>query len=152
MNREVGEVAGLGRVLRRGLAAPADEQLAEAPAHEARVGVKAREAVLRIEGEELLKEPGGFGMGPGEGGVDRTEGGREGIGLVKLEQPAADLAAARADGEQVEEMLILFRGAIRGEQALQGGGIEVLVLHAILLQSFLNEGIVAHFGNIVYLR
>jgi hypothetical protein len=140
MNREVGQVDGLGGVLRCGLAAPADEQLAEAPAHEARVGVKAGEAFLRSEGEKLLKEPGGLGTGSGEGGVDRTESGREGVGLVKLEQPAADLAAARADGEQVEEMLILFRGAIRGEQALQGGGIEVLVLHAIPPSKLLERG------------
>jgi hypothetical protein len=127
-------------VLRCGLAAPADEQLAEAPAHEARFDVKAGETLLWVEREELRQELRRLGAGAGESGVDRAEERGEGVGLVKLEQPAADLAAARADGEQVEEVFILFRGAIRGEQALQGGCIEVLVLHAIPPSKLLERG------------
>jgi hypothetical protein len=133
VDREVGQVKGLGGLLGSGLAASADEQLAEAPAHEALVGVKTGKALLRIEGEEVLQELGRFGSRAGEGGVDGTEDRGEGVGLVKLEQPAADFATAGADGEQVEELLVLLRRPVRGEQVLQGGGIEMLVLHAILL-------------------
>jgi hypothetical protein len=50
--------------------------------------------------------------------------------LVKREQPTADLTATRADGEQVEELLVLLRRPVHGEQVLQGGGIEMFVLHA----------------------
>jgi hypothetical protein len=52
---------------------------------------------------------------------------------VKLEQPAADLAAAGADGEQVKELLVLPHRPVCGEQVLQGVGIEMVVLHANLL-------------------
>src|SRR5688572_16913391 len=44
---EVGEVPGLGGLLRRGLAAPTDQQLAEPPAQEAAIGIKAGKAFLR---------------------------------------------------------------------------------------------------------
>ena len=125
---------GLGRLLRCGLAASSDQQLAEAPAHEAPVGVEAGEAFLRSEGKELLQEPGCFCAGAGEGGVDGPEDRREGVRLVKLEEPASDLSTAGADGEQMEELLVLFHRPVHGEQALQGGGIEVSVLHAILLE------------------
>jgi hypothetical protein len=33
----------------------------------------------------------------------------------------------------VEELLVLFQRPVCGEQALQGGGIEMFVLHAVLL-------------------
>jgi hypothetical protein len=95
--------------------------------------MEASEAFLRIEGKELFEEPGRFGAGPGESGVDRTEDRGKGVGLVKLEQPPADFTTTGADGEQVEELCVLFRRPVHGEQALQGGGIEVIVLHAILL-------------------
>ena len=58
---------------------------------------------------------------------------------MELEEPAAHLSALGADGEQVEELLILLDGAIHGEQALQRGGIEMLMLHAILLGVFWTE-------------
>jgi hypothetical protein len=130
---KVCEVEGLGRLLWRGLAAPPDQELAEAPAHEALVSMKAGEALLRIEGEELLQEPGRLGTRPSEGGVDGAKDRGEGVGLVKLEKPTADLSTAGADSEQMKEMFVLLRRSIHGEQALQGGGIEMLVLHAILL-------------------
>jgi len=133
MDCEVSEVEGLGRLLRGGLAAPADEQLAETPAHEARVGVETGEAFLRIEREELLQEAGRLRARASEGGVDRTEDRGESVGLVKFEQPAADLSATRTDGEQVEKLLVLLHRPVCGEQVLQSGGIEMLVLHAILL-------------------
>lgn len=47
MNREVGEVDCRGRLLRRGLTASADQQLAEAPAHETLVGVEAGESLVQ---------------------------------------------------------------------------------------------------------
>jgi len=94
--------------------------------------VEAGKAFLWIEGEELFEEPRRFGARPGQGGVDQTEDRRKCVGFVKLEQPAADLFTSGADGEQMEELLVLLRRPVRGEQALQGGGIEVLVLHAIL--------------------
>jgi len=95
--------------------------------------VEAGEACFRIEGKELAQELRRLGAGAGEGGVDGAEDWGEGLGLVKLEQPAADLSAARADGEQVKELLVLLHCPVCGEQVLQGGGIEMLVLHAILL-------------------
>jgi hypothetical protein len=49
---------------------------------------------------------------------------------VQFEQPAAHLPAVRTDGEHVEELLGLLGRAVCGEQVLQGGGIEMLVLHA----------------------
>jgi hypothetical protein len=73
MDCQVSEVHGLGRLLRCGLAAPADQQLAEAPAHETRIGVEPGEAFLRSQGEKLLQEPGRLGARPGEGGIDRAE-------------------------------------------------------------------------------
>jgi hypothetical protein len=148
MDGKVCEVEGLGRLLWRGLAAPPDQELAEAPAHEARVGMKVGEAFLRSEGEKLLQERGRLDTRPSEGGVEGAEDSREGLGLVKLEQPTADLSTAGADSEQVEEMFVLLRRSIHGEQALQGSGIEMLVLHAILLRGVLNEGIIAYLGNV----
>ena len=65
MDREVGEVDGFCRLLRRSLAAPADQQLAEAPAHEVRVGMEAGQTFLRIERREHLQELGGLGPRPG---------------------------------------------------------------------------------------
>lgn len=67
MDGEVGEVYGLGSLFGCGLAAPADQELAEAPAHEAVIGVKAGEgeAFLRIEGEELREKLGRLGARPG---------------------------------------------------------------------------------------
>jgi hypothetical protein len=101
--------------------------------------LKSGEAVLGIERRELFQKLGGLGAGPGEGGVDQTELWREGLGLVKLEQPAADRSAMGTDGQEMEELLVLLRRPICGEQALQSGGIEVLVLHAILLSKFLQK-------------
>ena len=59
------------------------------------------------------------------------------VGLVKLEEPASHLAAAGADGEQMEELLVLPGGAVQGQQVLQGVGVEVPVLHSILLTELL---------------
>ena len=53
---------------------------------------------------------------------------------MQLEEPAADLSAPGTDGQQVKEVLILLGRPIHGEQTLQRGGIQVLVLHAILLR------------------
>jgi hypothetical protein len=53
VDRQVGEVDGLSRLLRCGLAAPADQQLAEAPAHETRIIVQPGEAFLPIRREAL---------------------------------------------------------------------------------------------------
>lgn len=92
------------------------------PTDEALVGVKACEAFLRVEGKDFFQEPGRLGAGAGEGGVDRAKNRREGVGLVKL---TADLPAPRADGEQMDELLVLLRRSVHGEQVLQGGGIEV---------------------------
>lgn len=132
MDREVGEVEGLGRLLRGGVAASVDQELAEAPAHETRVGMESGEAFLRSEREKLLQQRGCLGAGAGERGVDESEDRREGVGFVKLEQPASHLPAARADREQMEELLVLCRRPVCGEQVFQGGGIEMSVLHAIL--------------------
>jgi hypothetical protein len=95
--------------------------------------VKASETFLRSQEEKLFQEPRSLGARPGEGGIDEPEDRRECVGLVKLEQPASHLPAARADGEQVKELLVLLRRSVCGEQVLQGGGIEMFVLHAILL-------------------
>jgi hypothetical protein len=137
MNGQVGEVDGLGRLLRRGLAALADQQLAQAPAHETRIGMQPGEAFLRSQGEKLLQEPGRFGARPCEGGVDESENRVKDVGLMKLEQPASNLSTTGANGEQVEELLVLLRRPVCGQLALQGGGIEMSVLHAILLQGLL---------------
>jgi hypothetical protein len=137
MDRQVGEVDRFGGLLRCRPAAPPDQQLTEAPAYEACVGVESIEALVRIEGEQLIQESGGFGAGPGQDGVEEPEDRREGVGLMQLEEPAAHLAAAGADGEQVEKLLILLRGSVRGQQVLQGGGVEVPVLHSILLAGLL---------------
>ena len=94
--------------------------------------MEAGEAFLRIEGEEFLQQAEGLGTRASQGGVDRAEDRRELFGLVKLEQPAADLSAAGANGEQVKELLVLVRCPVCGEQVPQGGGIEMSVLHAIL--------------------
>lgn len=132
MDGQVSEVEGLGRVVRRGLSAFADKELAEAPAYEAGVRVEAGEAVLGIESGELAQELGRFGAGAGEDGVDEAEDGREGVSLVQLEEPAAGLPADGTHCHEIEELLVLLNRAIDGEQALQGGGIEMLVLHAFL--------------------
>ncbi|HKH48668.1 MAG TPA: hypothetical protein VKM72_28725 [Thermoanaerobaculia bacterium] len=77
MNSQVREVGGLGCVLGCCLAAPKHQQLAQPPAHETGVGVKAGQAFSWIEGNEHFQKPGRLGTRPGEGGVDRTEtGGR----------------------------------------------------------------------------
>jgi hypothetical protein len=48
----------------------------------------------------------------------------------------------------MEELLVLLRRPVGGEQVLQGGGIEVFVLHAILLfRASLSERIIAHRGD-----
>jgi hypothetical protein len=133
VDRKIGEVNSLGWLLRSRLAALADQQLAEAPTREAPVAVDAIEAFLHVECEKLLQEPGRFGTGSGESGVDEPEDRGECVGLVQLEQPASGLPAAGTDGEQVEELRVLLRRPVCGEQVLQVGGIEVLVLHATLL-------------------
>lgn len=55
---------------------------------------------------------------------------------MQLKQPAARLSANGAHGQQREELLILLRRAIDGEQALQSGSAEMLVLHASLLSGY----------------
>jgi hypothetical protein len=102
-----------------------------------RVRVESGEAFFGIEQEKLFQELRGFGAGPGENSVEESEDRREGVGLVQLEEPSAHLAAVGADGEQVEELLVLLRGSVRGQQVLQGGGVEVPVLHSILLAELL---------------
>jgi hypothetical protein len=98
--------------------------------------VQKGESVLG-ESRELFQKTGRFGAGAGQGSVDGTEDRREGLGLMKPEQPAAHLAASRTHGQQVEELLILLGRPIRSEQAVQCGGIEVLVLHAFSPLGFL---------------
>jgi hypothetical protein len=137
VDREVGKVEGLGGLLRSGLAAPANQQLAEAPTHEAQVVMEAGEAFLRSQREKVFQEPRRLGAGSGEGGVDRSEDRGERIGLVKCEKPASHLPAARANGEQVKELLVLLHRPICCEQVLQSGGIEMPVLHVSLLSELL---------------
>ena len=55
---------------------------------------------------------------------------------MKLKNPPADLSARRADGQKMKKLLILVGRPVCGEQALQGGGIEMSVLHADLLSLF----------------
>jgi hypothetical protein len=109
MDCQVGEIEGVGWLLRRHLTAPVDQQLAESPAHKTRIGVNAGKALLRSKLEKLLQKSGSLGTGPGEDGVDEAKDGGEGVGLAKLEQPASDLAAVGTDGEQVEELRVLLR-------------------------------------------
>jgi hypothetical protein len=130
VDRELGEVDSVGCSLQCALAALADEELAQPPAHEARIGVDVGKAVLAIEKRELFQKSGRLGAGPGEDGVDQSEDGGQSFGLVKLEQPAADLVAGGTDGQEMEELLVLLGGSVHGEQALHGGGIKMLVLHA----------------------
>jgi len=136
MDGEVREVEGFGGLLRRGLAAVPHEEFAEPPAHEAAIGVELGEAVRWIEVRELLEKAGRLGAGAGQGGVDGTEDGREGLGTVEVEEPASHFSARRANGQQVEELLVLLGGAVCSEQMFQRGGIEMLVLHAFLLASY----------------
>lgn len=133
MNGQIGEVDGVGWLLGCGLA-PAGQQLAETPACEAPVGMNAGEAFLHVKCEEIVQEARRLGSGPGEGSVDEPEDRRKAVRLVKLEQPASYLPASGADGEQVEELFVLLRRPVGGEQILQGSGIEMLVLHSILLE------------------
>jgi hypothetical protein len=93
------------------------------------------EALFRIQGEKLFQEPRSLGTGPGERGIDQSEDRRESLGPMEIEEPASYLPATGADGEQMKELLVLLHGSIHGKPALQGGGIEVLVLHGILLAS-----------------
>ena len=132
MDCEVGEVDGFECLLRGGPAALADQELAQSPAHEPRVRPEVGKAGLWTKKDELFQKPGSLSAGPGEGGVDQAEHGREGLGLMQLEQPAACLSANRAGSQQVEELLILLRRSVDGEQALQSGSIEMLVIHAFL--------------------
>jgi hypothetical protein len=133
---EVCEMEGLGGLVRCGLTTVPHEELAEAPAYEAAIGVEQGEAVRRIEVLDLVEKAGSLRAGAGQGSVDRTEDRREGLGAVEVEEPASHLSARRADGQQVEELLVLLGGAVCGEQIFQRGGIEVLVLHAFLLASY----------------
>jgi hypothetical protein len=105
------------------------------------------EALFRIQGEKLFQEPRSLGTGPGERGIDRSKDGRESLGPVEIEEPASYLPATWADGEQMKELLVLLHGSIHGEPALQGGGIEVLVLHGFLLGIFLSGRIIAHLED-----
>ncbi len=98
-----------------------DQELAQSPAHEPRVGLEVGKAGLWIESGELFQKPGSLSAGPGEGGVDQAEHGREGLGLMQLEQPAARLSTNGARSQQIEELLILLGRPIDGEQALQSG-------------------------------
>jgi hypothetical protein len=132
MDSQLGEMDGVGGVRTRCLAALADEELAEPPAHETGLGVEGGEASLRNEGDELSQELGRLGAGSGENGVDESEDRREGMGLVQLEEPAAGLTTDRTGRQGMKEMLVLLDGAVDGEQTFQGGGIEMLVLHAFL--------------------
>jgi len=91
---QVGEVEGLGGLVRRCLTALADQELAESPAHEAGLGVEADEAVFGRRGEEVGQEARGFRSGAGEDGVDEAEEGRQGSRLVELEEPASRLGQA----------------------------------------------------------
>jgi hypothetical protein len=114
------------------LAALADEELAESPARETGIGAETGEAAPGNGSDERLQEQGRFGAGTGEDGVDKPEDRREGVGLAQLEEPAAGLAADGAGRQRMEEVLVLLGRAVDGEQTFQGGGIEVLVLHAFL--------------------
>lgn len=124
---------------RRNVAALANQQLAQTPAHEAVIGMEMGEAVLGIEGGELVEKPRCLGAGACESGVDRAEEGREGASLVKLQQPASCPAASGAHGKQMEEQLVLLSRPVDREQPLQSGDVKVLVFHAILLMSYLGR-------------
>jgi hypothetical protein len=105
---QVGEVGGLGGVFRCGLAALVDEELAESPAHKAWSDVEMGKAVLGVEGGELFQELGRFSTGPSQDGVDQAEDGREGVGPVQIEKPAAHLSTGRTHRQSVEELLVLL--------------------------------------------
>jgi hypothetical protein len=124
-------------ILRCGLATLTDQQLTESPAHEPLVGVKSIEAFFGVQGQQLLQDLGSLSAGPGEDGVQESEDRGKGVGLVKRQQPAPHLAAAGADGQQMEELLVLPGSPVDRQQMLQGGGIKMPVLHAILLVELL---------------
>jgi hypothetical protein len=58
---------------------------------------------------------------------------------VKIEEIAAGFAAFRADGDQVKQAAVLVFGAVLGQEALQGGPVQVIVLQARLSVSCLLE-------------
>lgn len=77
MDGEVGEMDSFSGVCRRGLAALANEELAEPPARETRLGLETGEAALGNGSDERLQEPGRFGARTGKDGVDEPKtGGR----------------------------------------------------------------------------
>jgi hypothetical protein len=96
MDGQVGEVEGFGGLLWRGLAALADQQLAQAPAHIPPADLEAGKAVLGIKRRELFQELRSLSAGPGEGGFDGTKNEGKGLSLVKLEQPASGCSARGA--------------------------------------------------------
>jgi len=79
---------------------------------------------------EDLPEARRLGPGAGEGHVHRSEQRRQGSGPVEIEEIAAGLAAFRADGDQVKQAAIFVFGAVLGQEALQGGPVQVIVLQA----------------------
>jgi hypothetical protein len=130
VDRKVGKMESFGGLCRCGLAAFANEKLAESPARETGFGVEMGDAALGNGGEERLQELRRLGAGTGEDGVDEAEDRRESVGLAQLEEPAAGHPANGASLQGMEEVLVLLDGAVDGEQAFEGGGIEMLVLHA----------------------
>jgi hypothetical protein len=79
-----------------------------------------------------------LGPGAGEGHVYRPEQGRQGTRPVEIEEVAAGLAAFRADGDQVKQAAVLVFGAVLGQEALQGGPVQMVVLQARLSVSRLH--------------
>ena len=71
-----------------------------------------------------------LGPGAGEGHVHRPEQRRQGTGPVEIEEIATGFAAFRADGDQVKQAAVLVYGAVLGQETLQGGPIQVVVLQA----------------------
>jgi hypothetical protein len=99
MDRQVGEMEGFGWAAEapsRGSFGPAARRDPSSQNADRR---ECGKALLRSKREKLLQKSGSLGAGPGEDGVDEAKDGGEGAGLTKLEQPASDLSAARADGE-----------------------------------------------------
>jgi hypothetical protein len=71
-----------------------------------------------------------LGPGTGEGHIHRPEQRRQGTGSVEIEEVAAGFAASRADSDQVKQTAVLVFSAVLGQETLQGGPVQVVVLQA----------------------
>ena len=129
-HRELRQLGRPGRIVRGDLPALPAEQLAKTPTREAPSGAGQTQAALVGMAREDLPETWRLGPGAGEGDIHRSEQRRQGTGPVEIEEIAAGFAAFRADGDQVKQAAVFVFGAVLGQEALQGGPVQVVVLHA----------------------